>query len=309
MTSSPMSFGSEHLKIQHPEEEINDQSMSALDGLDFLSLPLQFPDMEKVWPGYGTAGKICGSEGLKLDKEHSQKIIDQQQPSSDEAVEVEEFNNRTTFGVSVNGSPFLLSHNLPFGLLRSPTSDLYDYNDKPEIYSPVSTMGARVLDPLGLEISFECGGNFGSASPGSIGSARSSTFIELPIVVDPNRASATAHYHNMIGQIALVDGAASLESNASHRTINDGSNNALNTNNEPNFINVNININLNHYGLNTAGSLDISSSPRSPIHLNLSQLYYLDEGFADLFHADVANDDLDTDGVGADLLLEGWMVS
>lgn len=49
--------------VQYPEE---DQTIP--QELDFLPLPLRLPDMEKVWPGYETAGQLIGSEGLKVDK-------------------------------------------------------------------------------------------------------------------------------------------------------------------------------------------------------------------------------------------------
>ena len=127
MVSSP---GSELLEFQFLEEETNDQPIPP--ELDFLPLPLRLPDMEKVWPGYETAGQLIGSEGLKLDKQSSKTI---------------KVDNQVTFGMSVNDSPFIQSHNLPIGFFQHSSTDLDGCGCK-------------------LEIGFECGssGGFGSGS-------------------------------------------------------------------------------------------------------------------------------------------------
>ena len=272
------------MEFQYPEEETNDQPTSVLDELDFLRLPPQLPNIEKVWPGYETAGQLNGSE--RLDKEHHR-----QQPY--EAAKVQEINNQVTFGVSINGSPFLQSHNLPIGFFQSSSSDLYDYDcTKVEISSPVLTMDPLILDPLGLEIGFECGASLayvGSGYAGSVEHGLSST-------VDANPASVFVHYRDITTRTTFVDNTASLDSIAGdqrNQTITDS-----NSNTGPNSI-----INVN-YELNTSNG-DVSSFV-IPSHLNLAHWdilgsYGLDDELADLSHVGVVSDGVDVD---TDVLLE-----
>jgi hypothetical protein len=131
VVSSP---GSELLEFQYPEEDIDDRPLP--QELEALPLPLWLPDMEKVWPGYETAGRLIGSEGLKFDKRLSKTT---------------KVDNQVTFGMTINDSPFIQSYNLPLGFFQHSSTDSDGYGCKTE--------------PLDLEIGFECGsGGFGSGS-------------------------------------------------------------------------------------------------------------------------------------------------
>jgi hypothetical protein len=150
--------------------------LSVGDELDIPRLPLGLPDMEKVWPGYETAGQLIGSEGL--DKRSCKAIT---------TVE-----NQVTFGMSNDGTPLIQSHNLPIGVFRNSAIDLEGYQCK--------------LEPLDLEIGFECGGEL----------AISSTTLD----VDANSALVVVRYDEMaVDQTTLVDSTASIAGDQRIETI------------------------------------------------------------------------------------------
>lgn len=227
VVSSP---GSERLEFQYPEEDMNDQPPTILveDGLGILPLPLRLPDMEKVWPGYKTAGQLNGSEGLKIDKQRSLSSKTTQS----------QFENQVTFGMSINGSPFIQSHSLPIDFFRN---SLDGYDCKPEIYHSLGLPFG--LDPLGLEIGFKCGG-------GAYGGSGTAT-----LDVDANPALA-ARYDDMADQIILVESNTLLDSIAGDQLCTETIPNTTTTNAdmESDLINV-----------------DDVSSHTSLNHLNLSQ--------------------------------------
>lgn len=239
---SDISVGEEdQLKYQYAEEEINDQPVSVLDELDSLSLPFQWPGMEKIWAGYQTTGQLNGSGSSRLDIEQYQ----QRQPSSETAAaeEEEEFVNSITFGVSVNGSPFLECENLPVGFFPNSPSDLYDYSCRLEV--PALGTVPIVLDAS--ESGFECRSLVGSVhvQPG------------LSSTLDAN--AVTAHYHDMTSQTTFVDGSPS-----SFHSCLAGDNQIATDDDEPNLMNAN-NSDV-QYGSNTSGDVSYVSSN----HLNLS---------------------------------------
>lgn len=176
--SSP---GSELLEFRYSEEEMDDdgQPLSVGDESDVLRLPLGLPNMEKVWPGYETAGQLIGSEGLELDKRSCKTIV----------TTVE---NQVTFGMSIDGNPLIQPHNWPVGFFRNSAIDLEGYQCK--------------LEPLDLEIGFECGGEL----------AVSSTTLD----VDANSALVVVCYDEMAAdQTTLVDSTASTAGDQGIETI------------------------------------------------------------------------------------------
>ena len=255
----------DQLKYQYAEEEINDQPVSVLDELDSLSLPFQWPGIEKIWAGYQTTGQLDGSGSSRLDIERYQ----QRQPSSEAtaaaAEEGEEFVNSITFGVSVNGSPFLESGNLPVGFFPNSPSDVYDYSCRLE----VAALGtAPIVLDAASESGFEYRSLMGSVQPGI-----SSTLSDA----DP----VTAHYHDITSQTTFVDGSPS----SFHSCIAGDNQITTDDSDELNLMSAN-NSNDVQYGSNTSSDVSYVSWD----YLNLSVwdilgLYSLEGGFVDLtFH-------------------------
>lgn len=174
LSPSSLSLGSEYLDPE--EEETSDQLLSVLNK---LALPLWSPDMEKMWPGYETAGQLSGSEGLE-------------QQSSWAA----EFSNQVTLGIStIDNNPFFQSHNFPIDLFLSESYN----NCKLEICSPVFRMNQN----LELEIELECGVSV-DVDSGSVEPVLSST-------LDATLVSTDIH-HDITTQTTLVDHTTSLDS-------------------------------------------------------------------------------------------------
>jgi len=155
----------EQYEFQFPYQDQQEESLQA-QSKDFL-LPLQLPNMEQAFPGYGTTGQLYGSYGLDFGLTQPLQGL------------YPEANNDICFGLSINGSPILQYHNLPPDSFQLPN----EIDCSAEICSPVRTGGLELdMEPTsGLDIRFDSGipGNTDFAQMTSSSCDFNSLFFDL----------------------------------------------------------------------------------------------------------------------------------